>query len=69
MLSQVCLLSTFSLLLTCIDCVEIEDSSVIPSARCKIDPGLVPHPKTSGFPSKIRLPGNTNTIPIRPVAR
>ena len=29
---------------------------------------LVPRPETPGFPSKIRLPINTNTIPI-PVPR
>ena len=30
----------------------------------QLDPGLVPRHETPGFPSKIRLPRNTNTIPI-----
>ena len=29
-----------------------------------LNPGLVPRPETPGFPSNIRLPSNTNTIPI-----
>ena len=34
----------------------------------RLNPGLVPRPETPGFPCKIRLPSNTNTIPI-PVPR
>ena len=45
-------------------CVEIGD--IIPLS-CTMDdwaPGLVPRPETPVFPSKIRLPSNTNTISI-----
>ena len=42
-----------------------EDSSFIPFlTRRRLNPGLVPRPETPGFPTKIRLPSNTNTIPI-----
>ena len=45
------------------------ESSFIPFlARWRLNPGLVPRPETPAFPSKIRLPSNTNTIPI-PVPR
>ena len=37
-------------------------------SRQRLNPGLVPRPGTTGFPSKIRLPSNTNTILI-PVPR
>ena len=50
-------------------CVEVGDSRFIPFfARRTTEPGLVPRPETPRFPSKIRLPSNTNTIPI-PVRR
>ena len=39
------------------------------STQWNTEPGLVPRPKTPGFPSKIvRLPSNTNTTPT-PVPR
>ena len=34
----------------------------------RLNPGVVPRPEIPGFPSKIHLPSNTNTIPI-PVPR
>ena len=63
--STVCLLSRFSLLLNCLGCVEIEDSSFIPFQH---NGRLSLGPETPGFLSKIRLLSNTNTIPI-PVPR
>ena len=48
-----------------LSCVEIGDSSFIPFfARRTSEPGPVLRPETRGFPSKIRLPSNTNTDPI-----
>ena len=50
-------------------CVEME---MVALFLClyngRLNPGLVPRPETPGFPSKIRLPSSTNTIPV-PVAR
>ena len=63
---QVCLLSRFSLLLTCGSCLEIKYSSFIPfstmgqrlkaGARCLVL-------KPPGFPSMLRLPSNIDTCP------
>ena len=65
-LSQVCPLSRFSLLLTCASCVEIEDiiAALFLSARWKTELRLVPHPETLGFPSEMRL--SSRLIQIRP---
>ena len=42
--SQVCLLSRFSLLLTCAGCVDIEDSSSIPFGTMVKQGGVVASP-------------------------
>ena len=52
-------------------CVEMEIILVASSlSLCdgRLNPGLVSRSETPGFPSKIYLPGSTNTIPI-PVPR
>ena len=64
----VSLQSTLSLLLTYVSFVEIEDTALFNTAWWRTEPGLLPRPKTGGFPSTKRLPSNTNTIPI-PVPR
>ena len=50
-------------------CVETEIVAIFLSLRDgRLNPGLVHRSETPGFPSKIRLPSNTNAIPI-PVPR
>ena len=52
---QVCLLM-YSLVLTCVVCLEIEESSITCTWR---QTKLVPFCKTPGFPHRIRLPSTT----------
>ena len=50
-------------------CVDLEIIALFLSLHDgRLNTGLVPRPETPGFPSKIRLPSITNTIPV-PVPR